>query len=286
MCGLRATSAAGRRTGARVRFCIIGRPEETFWNGGTDGVTSSALSPVGQPGAHRLSKTCRNVTAELCRHVCRQCGANRGGANRANSLRSPYRNSALTSSPKPPMRRRRLRHTCLCDPAARSRSTPTDHSDGTRAYFRAEDGWRALPHRAGTGHRRHHGPSPQPADRLDHQPPRNAKSRASAATSIAETTRLAELRLFQVRGADIEFLGRDLEARGRARATITRQLCTVAGFYRYAVEEELLDHSPAAYVRRPRLDHESHATGLDRNELGALLVAAGLARISRFLANS
>ncbi|MDP9404831.1 MAG: hypothetical protein M3P85_16280 [Actinomycetota bacterium] len=32
-----------------------------------------------------------------------------------------------------------------------------------------------------------------------------------------------------------------------------------------------------AHVRRPRLDYESHATGLDRNELGALLVAAGLA---------
>ena len=81
--------------------------------------------------------------------------------------------------------------------------------------------------------------------------------------------------LFQARRADIECFARDLEARGRARATITRRLCTVAGFYRYAVEEELLDHSPAAHVRRPRLDHESHATGLDRNELGAM-VAAGL----------
>jgi integrase len=30
-------------------------------------------------------------------------------------------------------------------------------------------------------------------------------------------------------------------------------------------------------VRRPRIDYESHATGLDRNEVGALLVAAGLA---------
>jgi integrase/recombinase XerD len=59
-------------------------------------------------------------------------------------------------------------------------------------------------------------------------------------------------------------------------ATITRRLCTIAGFYRYAVEEDLLDHSPAAHVRRPRLDYESHATGLDRNELGALLVAAAL----------
>ena len=81
---------------------------------------------------------------------------------------------------------------------------------------------------------------------------------------------------FAARRADIELFARDLEARGRARATITRRLCTVAGFYRYAVEEELLEHSPVAHVRRPRLDYESHATSLDRNELGALLVAAGL----------
>jgi integrase len=67
-----------------------------------------------------------------------------------------------------------------------------------------------------------------------------------------------------------------METSGRARATIARRLCTVAGFYRYAVEEELLDHSPAVHVRRPRLDYESHAIGLDRNEVGALLVAAGL----------
>jgi integrase/recombinase XerD len=50
----------------------------------------------------------------------------------------------------------------------------------------------------------------------------------------------------------------------------------VAGFYRYAEQERLLERSPAAHVRRPRLDYESHATGLDRNEVGALLVAAGL----------
>ena len=58
---------------------------------------------------------------------------------------------------------------------------------------------------------------------------------------------------------------RDLEARGRARATVTRRLCTIAGFYRYAVEEELLGRSPAVHVRGPRLDYESHATGLDRS---------------------
>jgi site-specific recombinase XerD len=88
--------------------------------------------------------------------------------------------------------------------------------------------------------------------------------------------RTRSLPLFAVRRADIECFARDLEAKGRARATVTRRLCTIAGFYKYAVEEELLDHSPAAHVRRPRLDYESHATALDRNELGALLVAAGL----------
>ena len=84
------------------------------------------------------------------------------------------------------------------------------------------------------------------------------------------------LALFAVRRANIESFARDLETRGRARATVTRRLSTIAGFYKYAVEEELLDHSPAAHVRRPRVDYESHAVALDRNELGAILVAAGL----------
>jgi integrase/recombinase XerD len=84
------------------------------------------------------------------------------------------------------------------------------------------------------------------------------------------------LHLFTARRADIERFGRDMEAAGRARATIARRLCTIAGFYRYAVEEDLLEHSPAAHIRRPRLDYDSHVVGLDRNEVGALLVAAGL----------
>jgi integrase/recombinase XerD len=51
----------------------------------------------------------------------------------------------------------------------------------------------------------------------------------------------------------------------------------VACFYRYAEREGLIAVSPAVHVRRPRLDYESHATGLDRNEVGAMLVDAGLA---------
>jgi site-specific recombinase XerD len=85
-----------------------------------------------------------------------------------------------------------------------------------------------------------------------------------------------QLSLFEARRPHIEAFARDLEARGRSRATIARRLCTVTCFYRYAEQEGLIEHSPAVHVRRPRLDYESHATGLDRNELGAMLVAAGL----------
>ena len=44
----------------------------------------------------------------------------------------------------------------------------------------------------------------------------------------------------------------------RQERAFTRRLCTITGFYKYAVEEELLEHSPAAHVRRPRLDYGSH----------------------------
>ena len=86
-----------------------------------------------------------------------------------------------------------------------------------------------------------------------------------------------QVAVFGARSADIECFARHLEALGRARATIARRLCTVSCFYRYAEQEGLIAVSPAAHVRRPRLDYESHATGLDRNEVGAMLVAAGLA---------
>ncbi len=84
------------------------------------------------------------------------------------------------------------------------------------------------------------------------------------------------LALFAVQRADIELFARNLEAADRTRATVTRRLSTIAGLYKYAVEELLLEHSPAVRVRRPRIDYESHTTGLDRNEVGAPLVAAAL----------
>ena len=42
------------------------------------------------------------------------------------------------------------------------------------------------------------------------------------------------LHLFAAKRIDIESFRGDMETAGRARATIARRLCTIAGFYRYA----------------------------------------------------
>jgi Phage integrase, N-terminal SAM-like domain len=83
-------------------------------------------------------------------------------------------------------------------------------------------------------------------------------------------------RLFEVRGVDIECFARELEDRGKARATVARRLFTIVGFYRYAAEEGVIEHSSAVHIRRPRIDYESHGADLDRNELVSILVSAGL----------
>jgi site-specific recombinase XerC len=51
-------------------------------------------------------------------------------------------------------------------------------------------------------------------------------------------------RLFDVHRVDIECFARHLEDAGRARATVARRLCTIVGFYRYAEEEGVVEHSP------------------------------------------
>jgi len=76
--------------------------------------------------------------------------------------------------------------------------------------------------------------------------------------------------------AHIELYARSCEAEGKARSTIGRRLSTICGFYRYCEQERIIDRNPAAHVRRPKQDYESSTLGLDRNELGAFLVQAGL----------
>jgi len=51
-----------------------------------------------------------------------------------------------------------------------------------------------------------------------------------------------DIDLFEVRRAHIELFARWLKE---------------TGFYRYCNEEQLIDHSPAAHVRRPKVSYES-----------------------------
>jgi len=60
--------------------------------------------------------------------------------------------------------------------------------------------------------------------------------------------RARSLALFAVRRADIEGFARELEARGRARATVTRRLCTIAGFFKVRCRRR----TPRAFPGRPR----------------------------------
>jgi integrase/recombinase XerD len=88
------------------------------------------------------------------------------------------------------------------------------------------------------------------------------------------------LRLFAVRRADIECYARDLEERGRARAT-------VAGGCARSPASTATPSRRGSSSARLRCTSASRGSttsrtppGLDRNEVGALLVAAGLASAS------
>jgi integrase/recombinase XerD len=73
--------------------------------------------------------------------------------------------------------------------------------------------------------------------------------------------RTRSLPLFSVRRADIETFARELEARGRARATVTRRLCTIAGLGP-AAEHALISLLALNGLR------VSEATGADIEHLG------------------
>ena len=82
--------------------------------------------------------------------------------------------------------------------------------------------------------------------------------------------------VLNVKRSHLELFARSLEVGGYARATTARRLSTLSSFYRYCSEEQFIGVNPAVNVRRPKLRHESTMQGLDRSELGAFLVQAGL----------
>jgi site-specific recombinase XerD len=64
------------------------------------------------------------------------------------------------------------------------------------------------------------------------------------------------------------------EVRCLKPSTVSRRMSIVAGFYRTAVIDGLLEHSPAEHVRRPHVPAESPTLGLTHLQLEALLTAA------------
>lgn len=74
--------------------------------------------------------------------------------------------------------------------------------------------------------------------------------------------------------AHVELFARGMEAEGLSPATVARRLSALAGFYEYAVDEDLIARSPVARVRRPRVSDESPRLGLDKEEIVAFLAAA------------
>ncbi len=63
--------------------------------------------------------------------------------------------------------------------------------------------------------------------------------------------------------------------RPASAATVARKLSALAGFYDFGVHDaQVLTHSPAASVRRPKVSDESQAVGLTADELRRLLDGA------------
>jgi site-specific recombinase XerD len=89
------------------------------------------------------------------------------------------------------------------------------------------------------------------------------------------------LAAFGVQRPHVELWAREMEeVRGLAKATVGRRLSTVAGFYRVAVIDGHVEHSPLEFVRRPKISDESQTLGLDLMELGAFIAQGAAAGVT------
>lgn len=89
----------------------------------------------------------------------------------------------------------------------------------------------------------------------------------------AEFVERLDVDVLDARRGHVEAFARSLEADGRGRATVARKLAALSSFYRYALDEGVIDRSPVK-VRRPRVDTDSQQLGLDRDEVRRLVTAA------------
>ncbi len=64
------------------------------------------------------------------------------------------------------------------------------------------------------------------------------------------------------------------EVEGRSPATVARRLSALSGYYAYVQGEDAIERNPVTRVRRPKVGTDTTSTGLDREELSALIRAA------------
>lgn len=83
-----------------------------------------------------------------------------------------------------------------------------------------------------------------------------------------------ELPVLEARRVHVEIYVREIEEAGIARATVALRLAAMAGFYRFAVIDEVIERSPLDHVRRPMLRRMSRTTYLRREELRRFLEVA------------
>jgi integrase/recombinase XerD len=67
------------------------------------------------------------------------------------------------------------------------------------------------------------------------------------------------------------------EVRRFRPSTVSRRMAVVTGFYRTCVIDALLEHSPAEYVRRPRVPNESPVLGLSHLQFEVRSTAGSIA---------
>jgi len=103
-------------------------------------------------------------------------------------------------------------------------------------------------------------------------------TRAAYARDLADWGRFCEqvgVDPLQATRAHVDAYARSLaELEHRSPATVARRLSALAGFYRYALSEDLIVRNPVAPIRRPKGGSDTVSTGLDRDELSALVAAA------------
>lgn len=71
----------------------------------------------------------------------------------------------------------------------------------------------------------------------------------------------------------IDLFCRDLEMHGRTNSTVAAKMNALAGYYRFAVIDRLIDENPMEHVERPKIPRVSTTLGLSRAELADLVRA-------------